>query len=432
MDKLLSSSGEFGIRDQHVDITKAIPCMRESRISIRSLQAQNDQDMLCAIASSRAEKTHIVLKAPFFLLAILSGLWLLMWKGLQYFLVAVGIIINSYILFGNIAVYKICSSITDNAAEKLSPWLCYDPKEYNETTRMLATIFYPVQLSRLLFAFSQFSGYVLMVYSVLIALERKDESFVTLQTALTLMKRSQWIRLNIQIVISCVIWLAFLICDVKKAEHYIKHDHAVIWTRVGNWAMWLYIGIPCWIFAVITYALESLIDTCYDEIDDMANGTLEDVIAMYRQLCQYIFDTVKALRYWFVLHWISFGTCLIFDVAIGFKAVEHNLEQRENTVLFWVFSLAFVGVVLQPFLYPSTRAASLTSSSADMLDRLNFVEQRDWRDDHPLRRRRDMNDFLIFANQIKCGFRIGRLTFNNGLAWLSAFFAIFSLAIKLM
>lgn len=426
MEKLKQVS-DFDIREKHVDNSTASFFQQVGK------KVKNDDDMLCAMASTRIHKTHLVLKAPFFLLAILSGLWLRPWKNsLQYILVAVGILINCYIFLGNIAVYKICRSISDNAAEKLSPWLCYGPKEYNETSRMLAGVFHPVLLSRMAFGFSQFSGYVLMVYSVLIALERRDDFFVTLRIALILMKRSHWIRLNVQIVISCVFWLAFLICDVKRAEHYIPHDHAVIWTRVGNWSMWLYIGTPCFIFAVITYAMESLIDTCFEEIKEIASGTLEDVIAMYRQLCQSVFNTVNALRYWFVFHWISFGMCLIFDMAIGLEAVEQKLEQRENPVLFWIFSLAFLGVVFHPFLYPSIRAASLTSSSADMLERLNFVEQRDWRDDHPLRGRRDMNDFLIFANQIRCGFRIGRLTFDNGLAWLSAFFAIFSFTIKLM
>lgn len=435
MDHLSYSTSDYKIDEEHANNSKVKHYRQGKRNQDKHCLLKEDDlglledEMLCARASARVQKTHILLKAPFLFLTISTGLWPKRWRGLQYFLLTVGVIINLYIFIGNVAVFKICGAIPDTSAEKLSPWLCYGSKKYNQTSGMLASLFRPVFLARIAFSFAQISGYLLMIYSVLVFLDRQRESIITLRIAMTLMTRNHWIRLNVQIVLSCVIYLAFLICDIKEVERDYPFDHAVIWIRVETFTFWLYIGAPCWIFAVETYALESLIDACYDEIEQLENGTLDDVVTIYRQLCKYVFNTVGALRFWFVIHWMTFGVALVVDVAIRLKAVEGHFSQKESQVVFWIFSLTFIGVVLHPFLYSSTRAASLTSTCSDMLERLNFGELPD---KHPLGNRRDMNDFLTFAIQIRCGFRIGRLTFDNGLAWLSAFFGIFGLVLKLM
>jgi hypothetical protein len=121
----------------------------------------------------------------------------------------------------------------------------------------------------------------------------------------------------------------------------------------------------------------------------------------------------------------------VVDVAVGFKSVG-LFSKKQNEFQFWIFQIAFLAFALYPFLYPSLCAASLTGKCSNMLEQLNFISSTGWRQDHPLRHRREMNDFLTFANQAHCGFRVGRLTFSNGLAWLSTFFGVFGLVIKLL
>lgn len=370
-----------------------------------------------------------ILQAPFILLAICAGFWPIRPRGLQFFLAVVGVVINIYILFGDIFVYKICDELPHKLADNLSPWLCYGMASFNRSSKAFAEILRPVLFTRTAFAFARFWGYVLMVYSVFLTLRTREIKVITLSEAMCLLTRNQWIRLNLQLLLSFVIWLVYLISAIKFAQEYISYYHEVVPMIIDRSTMWFYTGTPCWIFAVIIYALESLIKTCYKEIEQLDNGTVEDVIAIYRQLCKNTFNTVSALRFWFVIHWINFAALSVIDVAVGFKAVEIQFVKRKNGVLFWVFTTAFASFVLHPFLYPSLRAASLTSTNEDMLERLNFMK---WCDEHPLKRRRDMNEFLLFAKQARCGFRIGRLTFNNGLAWLSVFLGIFGLAIKLM
>ncbi|XP_031548565.1 uncharacterized protein LOC116286240 isoform X2 [Actinia tenebrosa] len=369
--------------------------------------------------------------APFILLTMLVGLWpVCRYKVFQKFFMVIGVAINTYVFIGNIAVYRFCAVITPNAANELSPFLCYGMMAFNETSKQWAKIFRPVLFSRALFSFAQFSGYILIAHCILGKLPKQKKA-VPLKLAYNLLTRKQWIKLNFQILLSFSIWITFLVSDLRHAEKYIPKDHFVIWLKIENLVVWFYVGAPLWIFAVMISALESLITACIHEIKELREGDINEVISIYQELCNHIFSTVRGLKFWFVIHWFAFGMAFIVDVALGFKSVD-SLPNQQNEFQFWVFHIAFLAFALYPFLYPSICAASLTSKCGNMLEQLNFISSTAWRPGHPLKIRSNMNEFLIFANQTHCGFRIGRLTFNNGLAWISICFGIFGMVFKLL
>ena len=383
-----------------------------------------------ALVSQRGNATRAALKAPFIVFTILIGLWPKNFRHPQKLLLVFGIALNAYVITGNIMVYKICAAITPEETKRLSPWLCYGFSAYNETRQIWSEIFRPVLVARSCFGVAQSSGLILMVYCVLKLLPTRKNA-ITLDIAFNLLTRNQWIKLNLQIVFFFVIWITFEICDLYYAEHYIPKDHSVLWIKIENLVLWLYIGTPCWIFAVLTQALESLTVACFHEIKELRDANIDDVILIYTQLCSHVFSTVRALKYWFVAHWFSFGMTFAVEVAIGFKAVD-MFDKRNSQIVLWVFSTTALLTVLYSFLYPSLCAASITSKCGNMLERLNAMNASDWSPDHPLRKRHNMNEFLAFANQVQCGFRIGRLTFNNTLAWFSAFLSIVGLFLKVL
>ena len=206
---------------------------------------------------------------------------------------------------------------------------------------------------------------------------------------------------------------------------YFPDDRRVISIEVHNLSFWLYIGTPCWIFAVMTKALETLVDACFIEIIEV-RGNIDSATRVYRQLCRQVFSTSHAFKYWFVVHWFAFGVSFAVDVAMGVAMVHSNLYVNWTFISTWLF------LVLHTFLYPSLCAASLTNKCADLLEHLNALEADEWDDGHPLQCRSNMNDFLVFANQLQCGFRVGRINFDDGLAWLSIFFGIFGLTTKVL
>jgi len=57
-------------------------------------------------------------------------------------------------------------------------------------------------------------------------------------------------------------------------------------------------------------------------------------------------------------------------------------------------------------------------------EKINCTTSDDWNADHPFRDRRNISLFISYAKDRRCGFKIGRITFDTSLAWFSFFFGL--------
>lgn len=57
-------------------------------------------------------------------------------------------------------------------------------------------------------------------------------------------------------------------------------------------------------------------------------------------------------------------------------------------------------------------------------ENINRTTSDDWSEGHPFRDRDKIAWFISYAKDRRCGFKVGRITFNTSLAWLSFFFGL--------
>ena len=57
-------------------------------------------------------------------------------------------------------------------------------------------------------------------------------------------------------------------------------------------------------------------------------------------------------------------------------------------------------------------------------EKINRTTSADWSERHPFKDRHNIALFTSYAKDRQCGFKIGRITFNTSLAWLSFFFGL--------
>ena len=60
-------------------------------------------------------------------------------------------------------------------------------------------------------------------------------------------------------------------------------------------------------------------------------------------------------------------------------------------------------------------------------EKINCTTSADWNEGHPFKDRRNIVLFISYAKDRHCGFKVGRITFNTSLAWLSFFLGLAAL-----
>ncbi|KAK3719892.1 hypothetical protein QZH41_002849, partial [Actinostola sp. cb2023] len=178
------------------------------------------------------------------------------------------------------------------------------------------------------------------------ALPRREDA-ITLKQAFHLLTRKQWLNLNLHILISFFVYLAVMSLHIFRVTKYFPHNTLNISTEVENVVFWVYLGTPCWIFAVITKALESLVDACFYELKE-ARGDIDAAIKIYSELCRQIFSTSRTFKYWFVIHWFGFGVTFAVDAAMGVMMVSES-----NPYVSWIFISTWLFIIIHTFLYPT-------------------------------------------------------------------------------
>lgn len=183
---------------------------------------------------------------------------------------------------------------------------------------------------------------------------------------------------------------------------------------------WVALNI-CHIFAFSSLALGTFAKDALRLIQNLQNGTLDDVIRIHEDLCSVVFSTASAYSVWFVLHWFTYGAGI--PVAIIF--VSRGLELIP--VLDRLHVSLYLVCLFYLFLLPSVCAARITNHCLGICEEINHTTSDDWNEGHPFKDRHNIALFVSYAKERRCGFKIGKITFNASLAWVSFFFGLTAL-----
>ena len=113
-----------------------------------------------------------------------------------------------------------------------------------------------------------------------------------------------------------------------------------------------------WIFITGTIAQDA-----FRLIQDVQNGTLDDVIRIHENLCTVVFNTVSAYSVWFVLHWFTYGAGVVVAVIYFSEEVASSVEHLTPSWQLVFLGLLFV-CLLYLLIFPCFCASWITSSCA--------------------------------------------------------------------
>ena len=112
---------------------------------------------------------------------------------------------------------------------------------------------------------------------------------------------------------------------------------------------WIICGLIC----IGTSAKDALM-----RIQNRENGTLDDIIQIHEKLYTVVSNTVSTYKWWFLLHWFSYGAVVILSLI--YLSTEIISENKRDTLKQVHLCLIFACHVYL-FLIPCIFAARITS-----------------------------------------------------------------------
>ncbi|XP_078358409.1 uncharacterized protein LOC144643123 isoform X4 [Oculina patagonica] len=211
--------------------------------------------------------------------------------------------------------------------------------------------------------------------------------------------------------------------SVMTTHGLVVNGWSVVFAAAVILSFWASIN-TCHVFAISSFACGSLAQNTIRRIQDVQNGTLDDIIKIHEDLCTVVFNTVSAYSVWFVVHWFTYGAGAV--VAVIYISEESISRAKYHThAMEFVFLGLLLVCVLYLFVFPCACAARITSNCAGIYEKINCTTSEDWpAQGHPFKDRRNISLFISYAKDRHCGFKVGRITFNTSLAWLSFFFGL--------
>ncbi|XP_068741692.1 uncharacterized protein [Montipora capricornis] len=178
----------------------------------------------------------------------------------------------------------------------------------------------------------------------------------------------------------------------------------------------------CHIFAINSLALGTFTQDTFRLVQNIQNGHLDDIIRIHEDLCKVVFNTVSAYNVWFVLHWFTYGASVLF----GAICISEQVTSKASAGCITYHATVIICLIYL-FLLPCIYAAKITSRCAEICEKINCTTSADWIEGHPFRDRQNISMFISYAKDRRCGFKVGRITFNTSLAWFSFFFGLTAL-----
>ena len=249
---------------------------------------------------------------------------------------------------------------------------------------------------------------------------------LSLASAKAKVSRREWLFINVMFIIcSTTITIAsalrISIVESSKMRFYGTFGSGVL-------IVYLTAFICTCVFVVLTCAMSSLVDVCFNEICSMSHATLDKIIALHQKLCGQLATASQILAPWFLVHWLMFGANCIavfaFD-SMHFEFLTHKFSGAPTVFMAVAFVLNFA-----LFLVPCVFASRVTWKCEALLFKLNNMTARDWNEEHPFCERTNVNAFLFYAERSKCGFLVRNITFGSSGTWISALLGLLGLGIR--
>ena len=274
-------------------------------------------------------------------------------------------------------------------------------------------------------ALSDTVTYIILIYT-LWRVQQQLPSLL-LASAQAKVTSREWLLINVMLIICSVIVTVAVAFQISV----IERSKTKFYSMYGSGLLIVYFTAftCCCVFSVLTCALGSLADTCFQEICNMGDGNLNDVTAIHQKLCKQLSTASQSLRSWFVVHWVMFGMYCFAVFVFDYKHatfMSREFGGASNTFLVVAFIL---NVTI--FLVPCVYASRVTWKCDDFLFKINNMSAEDWTEGHPFRERVNVNEFIFYAERSKCGFRIGKMTFGSSGTWISVLVSLLGLVVRL-
>ncbi|XP_022777966.1 uncharacterized protein LOC111319458 [Stylophora pistillata] len=254
-------------------------------------------------------------------------------------------------------------------------------------------------------------------------MKRHTANCVTLEQAYSTAGRSFWTTLNCTMLLfglALMIGIVWINLTFKG----ISIDKLVVSLRI---IPMLAILTSCYIFSLITNAMKDCVTSCFAEIRNSINSSLDDIIRIHKHLCEQLFCTSNSLKLWFLIHWF-----LLAVAAVVYVADMVGYYQTLGAGCFVLTKVSSTVILLYAFIYPSYCAASVTARCNQMLKEINITSNEEWDSGHPFRSRAQLALFIQYAQYTDCGFRAGGVTFGSNFAWFSTLIAMCGIGVKVL
>ena len=236
-------------------------------------------------------------------------------------------------------------------------------------------------------AVSQMASHILLLFCV--CFQSRRPYSLTLCNAYESVSSRDWGVINVQIVVYFL--LANLLAIISESDLY----WGLILTIIILCVMASF-GTGCWLFAMMSAALETYAENCFIQISQLQSGTIDDVIDIHERLCKHVFETVSGLKFWFVAHWFSYWiACIIYILNIELR-INTKIDSYSQYNMFRYVMLLLI--VLYSFICPCVYASRVTSACRNIISRLNKTRTRDWSPDHPFYCRATLDSFIFMLN----------------------------------
>ena len=300
-------------------------------------------------------------------------------------------------------------------------------KTFCQTTRGVTITYHGSQSDSEMYEFLRFINmagqvvsYIVMVYCVH-RKQRGKRRPLDLPTACLLVKRGRWGIINLQLIGFFVLQTSAQMVRYCAKSQAICDVSVVTWNLVFSVAVWLGC-LCCQVFAVVIYALEEVVDGCYDEIVNSRSGTLNEVIEIHQRVCSKISVSTHAYNKWFL-----FNSACYFWVIVYIAII---IITNRSSLNHWPDYYFICGEVLYAFfvlVYPWLTVARLSRKLDSVISQINATV--DWGQDHVFWQRSQLSDFLQYASHARCEF--ARISFRSSLPWMSLSLGLIGLGIRI-
>ena len=269
--------------------------------SIENAPFERNSSLVYDLRGVRVESTlrcaDILASGSIFrLLTKATGLWNPR-KKRYALLYAFFLVLNVLSLLAEIIIPSICGPVVDRCVSSSKKSVTNETSQ--STVDPLVAEVWEVNLAFDAWnAFSDTTTYVLLIYT----LRRVEEHLPCFSLASVEAKVSsrEWLLINTMFILCAMAIAAATAFQISAVEYSKLKFYGTF--GLGVMIVYLTAFICCCVFAVVSCALGSLVEACFQEICSMREGILNDISDAHQKLCRHLSVASQLFKLWFVVH----------------------------------------------------------------------------------------------------------------------------------